>query len=65
MYICLCQAVTEVEIKNVIEEGSSTLNQIQKKCQAGRDCGSCIGKIRKIISRSDAENNICLAEPLS
>lgn len=41
MYICVCFAVTEDEIKETIEGGASTVDQVTRECRAGGDCGSC------------------------
>ena len=41
MYVCICNAVTEREVKQAINEGARTAGQIRKKLDAARVCGNC------------------------
>ena len=47
MYICLCHGITDSKIKSLLQDGD-TVKEIQKKCQAGTDCGSCLQYIQKL-----------------
>lgn len=41
MYVCLCNAVTERQIRQAISEGALTAGQLRQKLDADRVCGSC------------------------
>ena len=41
MYVCVCNAVTEGEVRQAIDEGALTTCQLRKKLDAERVCGSC------------------------
>lgn len=41
MYVCVCNAVTERQIRQAINEGARTTGQVRQKLDAGRVCGSC------------------------
>ena len=41
MYLCICRAVTTKTVRQVITEGASNLDEIERCCGAGGDCGSC------------------------
>lgn len=49
MYVCVCLAVTESEVQNVIEGGASTREAVTRACRAGGDCGACHGMIETMI----------------
>lgn len=49
MYVCVCLAVTQVEVDGVIEAGAHTREAVTRACRAGGDCGSCHGMIEQMI----------------
>ena len=56
MFVCQCFAVTESQIKKMASESKdSSLNEIQKKCGAGKDCGSCLFQIQELLQTKDNE----------
>lgn len=50
MYVCICRAVTEAEVRGCIAEGACTVRDVIKRSEAGTGCGSCIGKIVSLLS---------------
>jgi len=49
MFVCVCRAVTEQEVKAAIDEGATTVQAVTSACCAGDDCGACHGTIRDMI----------------
>jgi len=49
MFVCVCRAVTEQELRETIEAGASTVQAVTLACRAGDDCGACHGAIRDMI----------------
>jgi bacterioferritin-associated ferredoxin len=49
MFVCVCRAVTEREVKVAIEAGATTVQAVTRACCAGDDCGACHGAIRDMI----------------
>jgi len=49
MYVCVCLAVTESEVRAAIEAGATTRDVVTKHCRAGGDCGACHGMIEDMI----------------
>jgi bacterioferritin-associated ferredoxin len=41
MYVCVCNAVTDREVDQAIEDGALTRDAVTKACGAGGDCGAC------------------------
>jgi bacterioferritin-associated ferredoxin len=49
MYVCICRAVTEHEVKSVVERGAKTVEAVTQTCCAGDDCGACRDAIEDMI----------------
>ncbi len=41
MYVCVCNAVTEQQVKQAINEGAITTGQLRQKLDVVQQCGSC------------------------
>jgi bacterioferritin-associated ferredoxin len=41
MYVCVCNAVTEGQVRQAINEGALTTCQVRQRLDAERVCGSC------------------------
>lgn len=54
MYICLCNAVTDSQIKSAIEEGHESLRSLKRELCIGKQCGKCIPDVMNILSESIA-----------
>ena len=48
MIVCLCNAVSDRQIKELVQEGASVKDVINT-CQAGTCCGACAIEVRKIV----------------
>ena len=49
MYVCLCQAVSDKSVRKAISEGATTVREIQRRCNAGKNCGGCLHALRYLI----------------
>ncbi|MCC9308766.1 (2Fe-2S)-binding protein [Kitasatospora sp. RB6PN24] len=50
MYVCMCHAVTEDQVKRAIDAGANSPRQIVARgCKAGTDCGSCVRRIQALL----------------
>jgi Bacterioferritin-associated ferredoxin len=41
VYVCICMAVTDEEVRSCIAAGASTIEEVGEACEAGTGCGSC------------------------
>lgn len=57
MYICLCNAVSEKQIRKAVSEGAETVEEIKEKFNAGKNCGSCIFALERVIARQKGDYN--------
>jgi bacterioferritin-associated ferredoxin len=49
MYVCICRAVTEAEVRGCIAAGACTVEDVSDRCAAGTGCGSCVDKIAALL----------------
>jgi bacterioferritin-associated ferredoxin len=55
MYICLCEGVSDGEIKAAIADGACSPAEVMRCTRAGTRCGSCRPAITAIVRGADAE----------
>ena len=41
MYVCVCNSVTETDIKNAVDNGANCLNHLKNELKCSTQCGSC------------------------
>ena len=52
MYVCVCNAVTEGQVRQAINEGALTTCQVRQKLDAERVCGSCDDCLEDYLSEA-------------
>ena len=59
MYVCVCQAVTDRQIREAAEGGARTLKDLRRDLGVTRDCGRCAYCAHECLQ----EANQCQAKP--
>jgi bacterioferritin-associated ferredoxin len=49
MYVCICNGITEREIRSCIEDGATSLRDLRKRLCIGTQCGKCVRDVRSIL----------------
>jgi bacterioferritin-associated ferredoxin len=49
MYICICKAVTDGQIREAINRGACTRKDLIKCLSVGKDCGKCNADVRDLL----------------
>lgn len=62
MYVCVCQAVTERQIRQAAEAGACTLQDLRRDLGVSRDCGRCASCARQCLR--EALPGVPASEPL-
>ncbi|MDX4948002.1 bacterioferritin-associated ferredoxin [Providencia manganoxydans] len=64
MYVCLCEAVTDKQIRNVARKYQVTsLKGLRQILPVGRECGKCIRQTREILDEELALlEDLCIAD---
>jgi bacterioferritin-associated ferredoxin len=52
MYVCVCNAVTEGDIKKAVKDGANCLQHLETKLGVSNQCGSCRGDAASCLERS-------------
>lgn len=47
--VCHCAVVGDKQIAAVVAAGATTLSQVCASTGAGRDCGSCVFSVRRVL----------------
>lgn len=55
MYVCLCNAVTDSDIRNAVEDGARSLKQLRKMTNCGSTCGCCNDMATNILNEALAQ----------
>jgi len=52
MYVCLCKAVTDKEIRRAAANGAGTLYELQESLGVATGCGSCADQAEEILGEA-------------
>ena len=58
MYICICEEVTDKQIKSAIKGGAKCMRDLRKELGIASQCGQC-GQCAKAILKEHCSNNNC------
>lgn len=54
MFVCMCTAVTEREIRDCVRAGAQTVDEVGERSLAGTGCGGCQESIQMILAGEGA-----------
>jgi bacterioferritin-associated ferredoxin len=49
MFVCVCKAVSEREVRECIAGGATSRAAVTKACEAGGVCGACHQQIEEMV----------------
>ena len=55
--VCFCCNVTNGMIKDAIDNGASTLEEVQEATGAGTVCGACLEDVKNLVKSFVAERD--------
>jgi bacterioferritin-associated ferredoxin len=58
LLVCHCRKVCDRTIRECVERGARTLEEIGRACQAGMGCGGCIPTIDALIAGEPADEGV-------
>lgn len=56
MYVCICNAVTDSDIRNAVDNGARTLRQLGQTTGCATTCGCCKEMAAEIMQQTLTEN---------
>lgn len=66
MYVCMCEGITDSQIKKAASNGCTSMRELSKTTGVGTQCGRCVRTARNILrehSKSAGYIEIFIAEP--
>jgi len=60
MYVCICNGVTDREIRQAAEAGCRTMAELTMRTGAGATCGSCIEMATQLLDEVHARRELPL-----
>ncbi|WP_191603152.1 (2Fe-2S)-binding protein [Marinomonas algicola] len=58
MFICICNAVTDNQIKCALDKGAKTMSDLHKSLSVGSCCGKCVRPARDIMKQHKLNKKI-------
>jgi bacterioferritin-associated ferredoxin len=62
MYVCICHAVTEDDVRGYVTAGARSAKEVRAACGMRPACGSCTKRLCALVSRHGTAAD--LVEPL-
>ena len=59
MYVCVCKAVTDAQIKQALHQGAGTRRELFKCLGVGSDCGKCKPHVNELLSSHSQGQQCC------
>lgn len=57
MYVCMCNAVTDSQIREAVEKGATRFGQVRRELGLASQCGKC-GILARNIFNQSLEHNV-------
>jgi bacterioferritin-associated ferredoxin len=57
MYICLCEPVTDRDIRTAVQSGCRSVREVAGRLGCCRDCGRCVRAAREVVEAARVEFN--------
>ncbi|PID55169.1 MAG: (2Fe-2S)-binding protein [Gammaproteobacteria bacterium] len=55
MYICICQGVTDHQIRAAVQDGAQSLREVREQLHVARQCGKCGLAAQRVVHDTLAE----------
>ncbi|MDG6348041.1 (2Fe-2S)-binding protein [Luteimonas sp. 8-5] len=60
MYVCICNGITDHQIREVAEAGCRTVAELTMRTGAGACCGSCVEMAQGLLDEVQAARDLAL-----
>ena len=60
MYVCLCNGVTERQIREVAQAGCRTVSELTMRTGCGASCGSCLEIAAQLLDQAHPDQSRAL-----
>lgn len=56
MIVCICEGVSDRQIRASIQSGAKSVQEVGRRCGAGLDCGRCRAMLRGMLGEGCERN---------
>ena len=60
MYVCICNGVTDHDIRHAAEAGCRSVTELTMRTGAGANCGSCLDLAAQLLDEAHARRELPL-----
>ena len=60
MYVCICNGVTEQQVRDAAEAGCTSVPELTLRTGAGANCGSCVGLAGELLQEMHERRALAL-----
>ena len=60
MYVCICNGVTEQQVRDAADMGCTSVAELTMRTGAGANCGSCLGLAAEILDELRRRRDLAL-----
>ena len=65
MYVCVCQAVSDHDIRRAVARGARTFEDVQTRTGCTTCCGCCEGEARELVATTLESERRAAALPVA
>ncbi|MGY1458757.1 MULTISPECIES: (2Fe-2S)-binding protein [unclassified Luteimonas] len=65
MYVCVCNGVTDHEIRQAAAAGCGSMTELTMRTGCGASCGSCVGTAVGLLEEETAARKVLQVLPLA
>jgi bacterioferritin-associated ferredoxin len=65
MYVCVCQAVSDYDIRRAVARGARTFEDVQTRTGCTTCCGGCEGEARELVEDALDSERCAAALPVA
>jgi bacterioferritin-associated ferredoxin len=58
MYVCICNGITDKQIKSAIAQGATSLQLLRDQLGVASQCGSCTDEAMSFLANKPAQTNL-------
>jgi len=51
MYVCVCKAITEQQLKDAVHQGANTFRDVRRCLGVSTGCGRCASHARSLVNQ--------------
>ena len=52
MYICVCKAVSDKRIRQLVDEGATSMRELKQCLGVGSQCGKCVPAAQELLTQT-------------